>query len=124
MLEEKAPSVPAAAALRRELAARLPGAAADLDVLHLVCGEFLANAKEHGGGLQGIRVGRTARPGTLRVEVDDSNPAEPVVKPKDVDAITGRGMFLVDNLALAWGCTPNGTGKTVWAVVPCGDAAA
>ena len=116
VLTAAAPAVPPAAALRRELSSRLAGS--DLDVLHLVCGEFLANAREHGGGLRGIRVGRTADPSRLRVEVDDHSPAAPVVKPKDVEAVTGRGMFLVDTLAVAWGCTPNAEGKTVWAVVP------
>jgi hypothetical protein len=120
VLAVEAPGIPPAADLRRQLAARLADLGPDrLDVLHLVCGEFLANAKEHGGGIRAFRVGRTAEPDVLRVEVDDHNPVLPVVMPKDLEAVTGRGMFLVENLSLGWGAVAAREGKTVWAVVPC-----
>ena len=120
VLGVEAPGVPPASDLRRELTRRLADLGPDrLDVLHLVCGEFLANAREHGGGVRGVRVGRTARPDVLRVEVDDHSPVLPVVMPKDIEAVTGRGMFLVESLSLAWGATPSHEGKTVWAAVPC-----
>ncbi|WP_424187384.1 ATP-binding protein [Actinokineospora sp. G85] len=120
VLTVEQPDIPPAAELRRTLTERLADLGhGTLDVLHLVCGEFLANAREHGGGLRGLRVWRTSTASVLLVEVDDHNPGDPVVKPKDVEAVTGRGMFLVQTLALAWGAIPHAGGKTVWALVPC-----
>lgn len=50
----------------------------------------------------------------LRIEVSDSSPVVPVQRQRDDDALTGRGLALVDQLASAWGVTEHAGGKVVW----------
>jgi hypothetical protein len=51
----------------------------------------------------------------VRVEVADGNPAMPVPGTLAANALTGRGLTLVQSLSSRWGAHPNeGGGKTVW----------
>lgn len=96
------------------------------DAVELVVAELAANAVTHGrapGRDAELRL--TAEPcGTLvRVEVSDARgerrPVMPQGERSNMDG--GRGLALVEALAGEWGVTerPGGSGKTVWAVVPC-----
>ncbi|MEU1042208.1 ATP-binding protein [Streptomyces sp. NPDC005551] len=88
----------------------------------LVVGELAANAVRHGRAPgRGFGLGLALHPaaGLVRVEVADAvsakhPPAEPPVP--DPGGESGRGLFLVDVLAVRWGSEPrHPVGKTVWA---------
>ncbi|WP_371498632.1 ATP-binding protein [Kitasatospora sp. NBC_00374] len=95
-----------------------------LDVGQLVLSELVTNAVEHArtpGRLIAVKF-EIAAADQLRIEVHDASDRRPV-PPTDVDvdvaAESGRGLWLVERLAVAWGCSPRpgGVGKFVWAVV-------
>ncbi|MFE4358946.1 ATP-binding protein [Kitasatospora sp. NPDC056800] len=63
---------------------------------------------------------------TLRIEVHDADSEKPSLRPASTSAETGRGLFLVQQLATQWGCCQRkgGVGKFVWChVSPEADAA-
>jgi anti-sigma regulatory factor (Ser/Thr protein kinase) len=83
-----------------------------------VVGELVANAIVHTGMTSILRLRLLADPEALLVEVYDPCPARPrLVSAGQPDALrdAGRGLALVDRLAIRWGWTPTGSGKTVWA---------
>ncbi|KOV35773.1 hypothetical protein ADK60_08725 [Streptomyces sp. XY431] len=53
----------------------------------------------------------------VRFEVEDQGAALPrrVASLGDDQAVTGRGLLMVEALAVRWGSDPTGTGKVVWA---------
>lgn len=50
----------------------------------------------------------------VRVEVADESLRPPVPRKPTRDALTGRGLILVDALAADWGVEPTSGGKAVW----------
>jgi hypothetical protein len=50
----------------------------------------------------------------LRIEVDDPSTAPPSLRHAPPPSEDGRGVFLVDALADAWGAQTTDGGKTVW----------
>ena len=52
----------------------------------------------------------------VRVEVSDASPTLPTLPSgaPPIDAVTGRGLFLVSVLAREWGVTRRAAGKCVW----------
>jgi two-component sensor histidine kinase len=112
----------ALADLRRWVASFLPHLERDRlhDVL-LVADELAANAYQHAGGPQHLRMAVHPGGAGLTVEVDDPSPVWPVVR---APATQGRGLRLVGLLAERWGCQLDAGrgGKTVWARVPLGRA--
>ncbi|MFF2144757.1 ATP-binding protein [Kitasatospora sp. NPDC058190] len=87
------------------------------DVL-LMVSELVTNACLHAPG--GPRELRLNWNGTrLRVEVSDSSPVPPQLRPHtDPARPGGHGLHVVDWLARAWGSLPEGDGKLVWLEVP------
>jgi anti-sigma regulatory factor (Ser/Thr protein kinase) len=88
----------------------------DAEALHaarVVVSELVTNALQHGNGEITLRV---VMDGTLRIEVTDSA-VRSMAELREPDENGGRGLHIVDAHALAWGCTPDGTFKTVWAVL-------
>ncbi|MEU1453207.1 ATP-binding protein [Streptomyces avermitilis] len=90
----------------------------------LVVGELAANAVQHGrdpGHDFRLGLGLDEVAGLVRIEVDDAATAKrpPVGPPSSYpDGESGRGLLLVDVLAVRWGSTPrHPVGKTVWAEV-------
>ncbi|WP_345038487.1 ATP-binding protein [Streptomyces sannanensis] len=90
----------------------------------LVVGELAANAVQHGrvpGHDFRLRLGLDEVSGLVRIEVADAATAKrPPVRPPSSypDGESGRGLLLVDVLAVRWGSTPrHPVGKTVWAEV-------
>ncbi len=45
-------------------------------------------------------------------------PRQPEVRHYATDAVTGRGLALVEQLASSWGIDPTPTGKAVWCEIP------
>lgn len=82
----------------------------------LLTSEVVTNALRHGRGP--VRVACDADQVLVRVEVGDDSRLRPSVQPVDPDDESGRGMFLVDALAAAWGVIDTPDGKVVWFEVP------
>jgi anti-sigma regulatory factor (Ser/Thr protein kinase) len=96
------------------LAARLPlEARADLALLTT---ELVTNSVLHGELPPQARISLRVREGggRLRVEVRDEGPGfTPPSHPPAADAVSGRGLMLVDRIARAWGIERS-CGTCVW----------
>jgi len=81
----------------------------------LLLTELVANAIRHASrGIQGVII-RIRRNHYLRVEVLDPGPMfDPDPRPPGTGAGGGRGLYLVDTVASAWGVEPDQAGKKVW----------
>ncbi|MFJ9949911.1 ATP-binding protein [Kitasatospora sp. NPDC091207] len=82
-----------------------------LGEVELCAGEVIANAVEHAGGRCAVRVEWWGE--RLRVEVADAGASLARSMPEQ-EGTCGRGLLLVEALALTWGRHPVGTGKVVW----------
>lgn len=90
----------------------------------LIVGELAANAVQHGrvpGRDFALSLTLDTTADVIRIEVADAASAKrpPVTAPSSYpDGESGRGLLLVDVLAMSWGWTPRRpVGKTVWAEV-------
>jgi anti-sigma regulatory factor (Ser/Thr protein kinase) len=120
---------------RFALDARSPGAArrfvhdalsghltsARLDDVVLATSELVTNAVLHAGTPLTVVVDADEDGGAyrwVRVSVADGDPDPPVLQPADTEAITGRGLLIVEALCERWGYGPrpdHEPGKQVWA---------
>ena len=92
------------------------GLADDLvDDALLVADELVANAEEHAGGPQDIRL--TLGDGRLVIGVSDDDPHRPSPHCADAGAEHGRGLAIVRALTQTDGCLEGTTSKTVWAAL-------
>jgi|SRR3954447_14878433 anti-sigma regulatory factor (Ser/Thr protein kinase) len=86
------------------------------DAAQLVITELVSNVVRHAGTKMEISL--AASPGVLRLAVRDGSPTSP--RP-DMSGVTlaenGRGLVVIQALAIEWGATPSGGGKVVWAVL-------
>ncbi|WP_223205891.1 ATP-binding protein [Streptomyces xanthii] len=94
------------------------------EIAELLTSELVTNALVHTD--REAEITATVRPDGLRVEVRDytGRRPEPRARPAD-DGTHGRGLFLVESLADAWGVSapgPGDPGKVVWFELT-GDAA-
>jgi anti-anti-sigma regulatory factor len=80
----------------------------------IVATELVGNAAVHAGTMIELRV--TLRPRQLHLSVYDGSPDPPRRMPFDQRG--GRGLLLVDAVALSWGYLFTGDGKVVWATLP------
>lgn len=123
-------SSPRGARLARRLAVRrmeewgYPQASDASSTVALVVAELAANAVRHGrvpGRDFGLRLAFDGAPGLVRIEVADAASAKqpPETPPSSApEGESGRGLLLVDALAVRWGSAPrHPLGKTVWAEV-------
>ena len=111
------PADPTAAHHARKCTTRLCTAAgldSELaDTAVLLTSEVVTNAVLHGRSAARLTV--TCSKTGVRVEVGDDNSRRPVLHaPHDLDALNGRGMYLLDACATAWGVLPDPFGKIVW----------
>ena len=90
------------------------------DVVELLTSELVTNVVLHAGG-DSMRVTVDWSPPMFRVEVFDESAAKPRQFHYGVEASTGRGLTLIEDLATHWGTIPQADGKSVWFEV---DAAA
>ena len=82
------------------------------DVVVLLTSELVTNAVLHTGTPIDLTVKRPR--GKVRVEVADRSDEPPHLRHPRRDDESGRGLALVDALALQWGTTPTRSGKLVW----------
>ncbi len=111
--------------LLRRFLEGLDGAEQHLAIGELLVSELVANAVEHAveqprvsaGRLIGVRY--EVASGVLRIEVHDAGSGRPEVSEVPAEAESGRGLWLVRELAAEWGCSPRtgGVGKCVWALI-------
>jgi two-component sensor histidine kinase len=88
-------------------------ATAVLDVAH----ELVANALQHGEAP--IHLSFDVTTGEVLISVHDASQREAETLSYEPGVSErGLGLHVVDQLASAWGQTPDSAGKTVWAFVP------
>jgi anti-sigma regulatory factor (Ser/Thr protein kinase) len=104
-------SVPLA---RRFAAAQLARSSCDVDTAVLLVSEVVTNAVLHARSDLVLTVEDLGD--TVHVEVADASPVSPRLHNFAVESATGRGLRMLDQLALGWGVqsAPNGDGKVVW----------
>ncbi|HEY3239818.1 MAG TPA: ATP-binding protein [Acidimicrobiia bacterium] len=81
-------------------------------VVELLTSEVVTNALVHARSAAELSVYVSAT--TIRVEVEDPSSLMPTRRQAGVDAVSGRGLTIVDGLARAWGVEPGIRGKRVW----------
>ena len=91
------------------------------DELHqdaaMVITELVANAVDHARTPSTLTLEFDAR--GLRIAVRDARPGRSLrALPVDPTAPRGRGLQMIEALAVAWGVAQDVDGKTVWAVLP------
>jgi anti-sigma regulatory factor (Ser/Thr protein kinase) len=89
------------------------------EIAELVVSELVGNAVEHGGGSAELEL--SLLDGGVRVGVVDSSPDLPVLFSPDPTEDRHRGLVIVGALSTRWGSDRAGTGKVVWAELPCAD---
>jgi anti-sigma regulatory factor (Ser/Thr protein kinase) len=93
------------------------------ETARLLTSEVVSNAVLHGSGDR--RIGVTAGPELLRVDVHDGSAALPEHSDEPhPDHENGRGVRLLDELATAWGSHVEAVGKTVWFELQCVEISA
>ncbi len=84
--------------------------------LTLVVSELVTNAVRYGEAP--IELAIHVAPDRVRVEVTDASPVSPRMSLAPPEAVSGRGLSLIDTVAVCWGVEPcPGSGKVVWAEV-------
>lgn len=86
-------------------------------LVELLTSEVVTNAVRHGPADGEVAVRVRSDGGVLAVEVDDEDPAAPVLGAPGPGSTGGRGVWLVDELALDWGVRTRPEGKSVWFLV-------
>jgi anti-anti-sigma regulatory factor len=86
----------------------------------LVVSELVSNAVKHAG--TDMHLTAVLRANHLHLTVRDGSPHPPVATGFDVDDALpmpedGRGLYLINIYATAWGSIPTNGGKTVWATL-------
>ena len=82
----------------------------------LLVSELVTNAVLHARSATRLTIERDGA--TLRFSVYDESPTRPRLRDYGPEAVTGRGLLLVDRIARRWGVDPEAPGKRVWFEVP------
>ena len=80
--------------------------------VELLVSELVTNAVLHARSASVVTIVRSGT--TLRVSVSDTSPTRPRLRNYGPDAVTGRGLLLVDRIAKRWGVDLLPGGKSVW----------
>ena len=78
----------------------------------LLTSETVTNAFTHGRSEARLSVRASAR--SVRVEVGDDNSRHPCLQPDDAEALDGRGVRILAEVATRWGVRVDEVGKVVW----------
>ncbi len=82
------------------------------DAVRLAVSELATNAVLHARSPFRVRVSRNGS--SIRVEVHDRSALTASKKDYGPNAVTGRGLTIVEQLSEDWGVTPDSGGKWVW----------
>ncbi|MFD9789500.1 ATP-binding protein [Streptomyces sp. NPDC059070] len=85
------------------------------EIIRLVPSELVTNAVVHAGGE--VTVALYHHPGHLVIDVLDDSPTPPIHRTAETWEECGRGLELVDALAVSTGWEPTKSGKSVWALL-------
>lgn len=91
------------------------GLDAAADDASLIVSELVTNAVRHSGSAACRVIVTRPEPGLVRVAVTDRSRRMPDLLNAPADAVSGRGLALVDALADRWGTDRMHWGKRVWA---------
>jgi serine phosphatase RsbU (regulator of sigma subunit)/anti-sigma regulatory factor (Ser/Thr protein kinase) len=83
-----------------------------IDDSELVATELVTNSVMHARSEVTLSIEYANR--SVRLRVEDGSPVRPVVRNAAPDAATGRGLFIVEQLASRWGIDTRRDGKAVW----------
>jgi anti-sigma regulatory factor (Ser/Thr protein kinase) len=114
------PEAASAGVARRFVAAALHGCNVDLTLVSLLVSELVSNAVLH--ARTPLEVVVQSRGDYVRITVSDESPALPAMKAYAPDAVTGRGLTMVDTAAARWGVDELSSGKAVWFELPLAQA--
>ncbi|MEV7283609.1 ATP-binding protein [Streptomyces sp. NPDC093252] len=98
--------------VRRDARQRVSAWGYEADDAELVVSELLANVVRHAGGRCVLAVAFRYR--EILVTCADRCPRPPMLREPDWESRTGRGLQLIANLSVDWGCEPMKGGKRVW----------
>jgi len=119
VLSVELPPDPASATRARELAREKLAAICTpdaLDTVALLVTELVTNAVLHAH--TPLRLVIEATRDHVRVRVEDESGGYPERRSYPSDAVTGRGLALVEVLSSSWGVEPTASGKVVWCEIP------
>src|SRR5262245_11058981 len=100
------PTDRAAAKARWFVAERFTAWGLDADDGRLIVSELVTNSLLHGKGPIVVLVFQDERDGLPVIEVRDSGGGEPVIRPENYAATSGRGLLIVACVAQTWGIRP------------------
>jgi GAF domain-containing protein/anti-sigma regulatory factor (Ser/Thr protein kinase) len=83
-----------------------------IDDAELIATELVTNSVLHAHSEMTLSIECDDR--IIRLRVDDHSPDRPIVRTAGPDAATGRGLFIIEQLAAQWGVDLRRGGKTVW----------
>ena len=86
-----------------------------LDTVTLVVTELVTNAVLH--AQTDLRLMIETRHGRVRIAFEDHAPSLPQRVDAEPDALTGRGLALVEHLSSSWGVDASASGKVVWSEI-------
>ena len=90
------------------------------DDLVLLASELVTNALLHARTPMTLTLAEDG-PDVVRLAVTDGSAQVPQERHFSLESGTGRGLRLLGSIALEWGVTEDGAGKTVWCRVALGD---
>jgi anti-sigma regulatory factor (Ser/Thr protein kinase) len=88
------------------------------DDAELLTSELMTNACRYSSGPVTVLALRNTTSVVVTVTDDDTGGEPLLPAEQDLERDTGRGLFLVDAIASAWGTTVRTGGKTVWFRLP------
>jgi anti-sigma regulatory factor (Ser/Thr protein kinase) len=112
------PLRPEAASSARRIVAGVLGAWQLQDLVEdtqLVVSELVGNAYQHASGEEDVELELVRHNDTVTVRVNDGSALRPMVRAAARDETTGRGLRIVEAVAVRWGVADHEGGKQVWA---------
>jgi anti-sigma regulatory factor (Ser/Thr protein kinase) len=85
----------------------------DVEAATVLASELVSNALRYAAPPLCLQVAVDEH--RIRLEVHDSSADPPEMRRPSYNATSGRGLWLVDNIASRWGHRPLSPGKVVWA---------
>ena len=108
-----------AAAIARQHVRDAASTTNDVIDAELVASELVTNAWAHGRGTGAITITITVADDLMRLEVCSDSDGVPHQVASSDESPEGRGLLLIDKLAIDWGHLRRGSTLCVWADVQC-----